>query len=124
MYFIFHIKYFWKKMPVITSFVFFLAGLVPIIPCVSQSLSHVQLFATSGTVAHPVPLSMGFSRQEHWGELSFLLQEIFPTQGLNPRLWGLLHWQVDSLPLSHLKDLRERRVQLISSLFLLILLLD
>ena len=24
---------------------------------------------------------------------------IFPTQGLNP---GLLHWQVDSLPLSHL----------------------
>ena len=27
-----------------------------------------------------------------------LLQEIFPTQGLNPRL---LHWQADSLPLSH-----------------------
>ena len=28
----------------------------------------------------------------------FLLQEIFPTQGLNPHL---LSWQVDSLPLSH-----------------------
>ena len=28
----------------------------------------------------------------------FLLQQIFPTQGLNP---GLLHWQVGSLPLSH-----------------------
>ena len=28
----------------------------------------------------------------------FLLQGIFPTQGLNP---GLLHWQVGSLPLSH-----------------------
>ena len=28
----------------------------------------------------------------------FLLQEIFPTQGLNPHL---LNWQVDSLPLSH-----------------------
>ena len=28
----------------------------------------------------------------------FLLQGIFPTQGLNPHL---LHWQVDSLPLSH-----------------------
>ena len=27
-----------------------------------------------------------------------LLQGIFPTQGLNPHL---LHWQVDSLPLSH-----------------------
>ena len=29
----------------------------------------------------------------------FLLQRIFPTQGLNP---CLLHWQADSLPLSHL----------------------
>ena len=28
----------------------------------------------------------------------FLLQGIFPTQGLNPRLLGLLHWQVGSLP--------------------------
>ena len=28
----------------------------------------------------------------------FLLQEIFPTQGMNP---CLLYWQVDSLPLSH-----------------------
>ena len=28
-----------------------------------------------------------------------LLQGIFPTQGLNPRLLCLLHWQVDSLPL-------------------------
>ena len=28
----------------------------------------------------------------------FLLQRIFPTQGLNP---SLLHWQADSLPLSH-----------------------
>ena len=31
----------------------------------------------------------------------FLLQRIFPTQGLNPSLLHLLHWQVDSLPLSH-----------------------
>ena len=28
----------------------------------------------------------------------FLLQRVFLTQGLNP---CLLHWQVDSLPLSH-----------------------
>ena len=27
------------------------------------------------------------------------LQGIFPTQGLNPRLLHLLHWQADSLPL-------------------------
>ena len=32
----------------------------------------------------------------------FLLQGIFPTQGLNPRLLHLLHWQADSLPLSQL----------------------
>ena len=30
----------------------------------------------------------------------FLLQGNFPTQGLNPRLLYLLHWQVGSLPLS------------------------
>ena len=28
-----------------------------------------------------------------------LLQRIFPTQGSNSRLFCLLHWQVDSLPL-------------------------
>ena len=30
----------------------------------------------------------------------FLLQGIFPTQGLNPHLLPLLHWQLDSLPLA------------------------
>ena len=29
----------------------------------------------------------------------FLLQGIVPTQGLNSRLLGLLHWQAESLPL-------------------------
>ena len=32
----------------------------------------------------------------------FLPQGIFLIQGLNPCLLCLLHWQVDSLPLSHL----------------------
>ena len=31
----------------------------------------------------------------------FLLQGIFPTQGLNPSLLHLLHWQADSLLLSN-----------------------
>ena len=31
----------------------------------------------------------------------FLLQGIFPTQGLNPHLLCLLHWQGNSLALSH-----------------------
>ena len=30
-----------------------------------------------------------------------LLQGVFPTQGLNPHLLCLLHWQGSSLPLSH-----------------------
>ena len=47
------------------------------------------------------PLSMGFSRQEYWSE-HFCLQGILPTQGLNPHLLCLLHWQVASLPLHHL----------------------
>ena len=55
--------------------------------------------ATPWTVACQAPLSMGFSRQEHWMDCHFLLQGIFPTLGLNP---SLLHWQVDFLRLSHL----------------------
>ena len=33
---------------------------------------------------------MGFSGQEYWSGLHFLLQGIFPTQGSNPHL---LQWQ-------------------------------
>ena len=32
----------------------------------------------------------------------FLLQGIFPTQGSNPPLLRVLHWQAGSLPLRHL----------------------
>ena len=46
---------------------------------------------------------MEFSRQEHWsGLLGFLLSGTFPAQISNPCLFCLLHWQADSLPLSHL----------------------
>ena len=38
----------------------------------------------------------------------FLLQGIFRTQGLNPHLLCLLHWQVDSLPLSQQGSLHHR----------------
>ena len=36
---------------------------------VVSPLSHVRLFATPWTVAYQAPLSMGFSRQEHWSGL-------------------------------------------------------
>ena len=58
------------------------------------------------------PHGLGFSRQEFGVGCHFLLQGIFLTQGLN---LSLLHWQTDSLPLSHLLLLllsRFSRVQL------------
>ena len=39
---------------------------------------------------------MGFPRQEHWSGLPFPSPGIFLTQGSNPSLLHLLHWQVDS----------------------------
>ena len=41
-----------------------------------------------------------------------LLQGIFPTQGLNLGLLGLLHWQADSSPLSHLGSCTGERAGL------------
>ena len=32
----------------------------------AQLLTHAWLFASSRTIAHQIPLSMGFSRQEYW----------------------------------------------------------
>ena len=50
-------------------------------------------------VAHQAPLYFGFPRQKYWNGLHFLLQAVFLIQGSNP---CLLHWQMDSLLLSHL----------------------
>ena len=45
--------------------------------------SVVSDSATPRTAAHQAPLSMGFSRQEHWSGLPFPSPGIFPTQGSN-----------------------------------------
>ena len=74
-------------------------GGVPKNCCCSFIAKPRPTLATPWTVACQAPLSMGFSRQEHWMDCHFLLQGIFPTLGLNP---SLLHWQVDFLRLSHL----------------------
>ena len=66
-----------------------------------QLLSHVQLFATPWTVAHQAPLSMGLPSKNTGVGCHFLLQGIIPTQGSTSCLLHLLHWQADSLPLSH-----------------------
>ena len=73
------------------------------IQCVCM-LSGSVLFATPCTVACQAPLPMEFSRQQHWGGLLPPTPGIFPTQGSNPCLLHLPHWQADSLPLSYLES--------------------
>ena len=48
----------------------------------AQLLSRVRLFATPGTVAHRAPLSMGFSRQEHWSGSPFPPLGDLPNPGI------------------------------------------
>ena len=56
--------------------------------------SHVRLCATPQTAAHQAPLSLGFSRQEHWSGLPWPLPEdlfdpgIKPTSPVSPALEG------------------------------------
>ena len=56
-------------------------------------------FETPWTVARQAPLSMEFPSKNTGVGCHFLLQGIFLTQGSK---LPLLHWQADSLPLSHL----------------------
>ena len=51
---------------------------------VVELLSHVLLFVTPWTIAHQVPLSMGFSRQEYWSQLPFLSPGYLPNPGIEP----------------------------------------
>ena len=69
-----------------------LVKIVCVCVCVCvRNFSRFRLCATPWTVAHQAPLSLGFSRQEYWMGSRALLQGIFPTQGSNPPLLGLLH---------------------------------
>ena len=62
-----------------------------------QLLSPVRLFFDPMD-AYQAPLSMGFPRQEYWSGLLSPSPGDLPDPGV--KLY-LLHWQVDSLPLSH-----------------------
>ena len=52
--------------------------------CVGNHRGHIRLFATPWTVARQAPLSMGFSRQEHWSRLSFPPLGDLPNPGIKP----------------------------------------
>ena len=68
-------------------------------PC----LSHLLFFDTLWTAK--LLCSWNFLGKDNWCGFDFLLQGIFPTQGSKLGLFHLLHWQVDSFPLSHLGKL-------------------
>ena len=55
-------------------------------------------FVTPRTVARQAPPSMDFPGKDTGVGCHFLLQGIFVAQESNPHL---LHWQVDTLPLTH-----------------------
>ena len=71
-----------------------------LIVCMLSRFSCVQLSVAPWTVVHQTPLSMGFSRQEYWSGLSCPPPGSFLTQGSNPCVLHLLHWQTGSLPLA------------------------
>ena len=50
-----------------------------------KSLSCVLLFATAWPVAHQIPPSMGFSRQEYWSGLPFTSLGDLPDLGIEPK---------------------------------------
>ena len=52
--------------------------------CTLSHFIYVQLFATLCTVAHPAPLSIGFSRQENWSGLLCPPPGDLPDPGIEP----------------------------------------
>ena len=57
---------------------------LPLLVLKVKSLSRVRLFATSWTVAHQAPPSMGFSRQEYWSGLPLPSPGDLPDPGIEP----------------------------------------
>ena len=59
------------------------------------------LTVTPQNIAYQAPQSMHFSRQEYCSGLPFPTPGYLRDPGIKPVSLSLLHWQVDSLPLSH-----------------------
>ena len=66
----------------------------------AQLLSRVQFFVTPWTIARGIRLLCPWNLPgKNTGVgCHFLLHGIFPTQGSNPHLLHLLHWQANTLP--------------------------
>ena len=76
------------------NFLFQFASLNMVL-CCAQSLSCIQLFGTKWTVACQPPLSMRFSRQEHWSGLPCPPPGDLPNPVIESRSPTV---QADSLP--------------------------
>ena len=63
------------------------------------SLCHVWFFVTPWTLACQAPQSMRFPGPEYWSEVAIYFSR-GSSQGLNPSLLGLLHWQADPISLA------------------------
>ena len=68
--------------------------------CMLSHFSCVWIFVTLWAKPSQTLLSIGFSRQEYWSGLPYPPPGILLTQGSNPHLLCLLHWQMGSLPLT------------------------
>ena len=68
--------------------------------CTLSRFHCVRLCVTSWTVALQAPLSMDSPGKNTGVGCPARLQGIFLTQGSNPHLLCLLHWQVGTLPLA------------------------
>ena len=75
--------------------------LISLYECMLSHFSRVQLFATLWTVAHQVPLSVGFPRQEYWSGLPCSSLGDLSDPGIKSKPPA---WQADSLPLLHLES--------------------
>ena len=74
--------------------------------CVCAQLpSCIWLFVTPCAEVRQVLCPWNFPAKDTRVGCHFLLQGIVPTQGSNPCLLCVLHWQMDSLPLHHLESL-------------------
>ena len=70
--------------------------------CMCVLTQSCSILCDPRTVLCQDPLPMGFSRQEYWSGLPFPSPGDLPDPEMEALcLLPLLHWQADSLPLSH-----------------------
>ena len=69
--------------------------------CVVRSLQSCPTLCPQWTAAHQASQSVGFSRQEYWSELLWLLSGDLPDRGTEPTSPASPALQVDSFLLSH-----------------------